>query len=85
MLTVYSVSWCPHCKKTTRFLMDNHVDFIYKDVEKQPQDVVQQVIEANGGRDWVVPTLEYKNQWRKGTRFDETELRKDLETWGLLK
>ena len=84
MLTVYSVSWCPHCKKTIRFLMDNHVDFIYKDVEYQSQDIVKQVIDANGGRDWVVPTLEYNGQWREGKRFDESALRTDLKAWKLL-
>ncbi|MBN1779770.1 glutaredoxin family protein [bacterium] len=83
MLTVYSVSWCPHCKKTVRFLTDNHIDFIYKDVEKQPGHIVRQVIDANGGHDWVVPTLEYNGQWRPGKRFDEDELKTDLKNWGI--
>lgn len=85
MLTVYSVSWCPHCKKTIRFLMDSHVDFIYKDIEHQPREIVKQVIDANGGRDWVVPTLEYKGQWREGKSFDENDLRNNLVKWGLMK
>ena len=84
MLTVYSVSWCPHCKKTIRFLMENHIDFIYKDVEHQPQDVVQKVIEANGGRSWVVPTLEFNGSWRRGKAFDEGELRTDLKSMGVI-
>lgn len=84
MLTVYSVSWCPHCKKTIRFLMNNQIDFAYRDIERQLPDVVKQVIEANGGQDWVVPTLSFQNQWRAGKRFDENELRKDLSEWGVL-
>jgi mycoredoxin len=84
MLTVYSVSWCPHCKKLIRFLTDNHIDFIYRDVEHQPADVVKKVIDANGGRDWVVPTLEYNGEWIPGKRFDESSVHKDLSKWGLV-
>ena len=84
MLTVYSVSWCPHCKKTTRWLMDNHVNFKYIDVEHQSEDVVKPVIDANGGKDWVVPTMEFNGKWRPGKRFDEEELKKDLNEMGVL-
>lgn len=84
MLTVYSTSWCPHCKKAIRFLMENHVDFVYKDIEKQPDDVVQPVIEANGGRGWVVPTMEYKGEWRRGKAHNDDQIKKDLQAWGIL-
>jgi mycoredoxin len=84
MLTVYSVSWCPHCKKMVRFLTDNHIDFIYRDIEHQPADIVQKVIEANGGRDWVVPTLEYNGKWIPGRQFDESSIYKGLSKWGLI-
>jgi mycoredoxin len=83
MLTVYSVSWCPHCKQLIRFLTDHHIDFNYRDVEHQPEEVVRKVIDANGGRDWVVPTLEYNGKWREGKRFNEQEVRSDLEKWGI--
>ena len=84
MLTVYATSWCPHCRKLIHFLTSNHIDFIYRDMERQPKDVVQQVIDANGGRDWVVPTLEFRGQWRSGRIFDETEVKQDLNKWGLI-
>ena len=84
MLTVYSVSWCPHCKKTVQYLMQNHIDFMYVDVEHQPEDVVQKVIDANGGKDWVVPTLEFNGEWRKGKRYDSKELDEDLKAMGVL-
>ena len=72
MLTVYSTSWCPHCKKAIRFLMENHVDFVYKDIEKQPDDVVQPVIEANGGRGWVVkPTAKQIKKFFKPGKWNE--------------
>lgn len=44
----------------------------------------QKIIEVNGGDDWVVPTLEYKEQWRKGKFFNEFELHFDLQKLGML-
>ena len=84
MLTVYSVSWCPHCRKMVRYLTDNHIHFNYRDVEHLPKEEVQKVIDANGGRDWVVPTLEFNGQWREGKRFDEREVSADLKKMGVL-
>ena len=84
MLTVYATSWCPHSRKMIRFLTSNHIDFIYRDIEHQPQDVVQPVIDANGGQGWIVPTLEYKGKWRPGKVFNESEVRQDLDKWGLI-
>ena len=84
MLTVYSVSWCPHCRRTVEYLMKNHIDFQYMDIEKQPEGVIKEVIEANGGVDWVVPTLEFKGQWRAGEKFSSEELTKDLKKMGVL-
>ncbi|HDQ45977.1 MAG TPA: glutaredoxin family protein [bacterium] len=84
MLTVYSTSWCPHSKKTIRYLMENHVDFIYRDIERQPEETVRKVIDANGGRDWVVPTLEYNGRWRRGKAFDTEELWSDLKGMGVI-
>ena len=85
MLTVYAVDWCPHCKKTLAFLEKNKIAYRYLDMEKQPEDIVQKVIEINGGDDWVVPTLEYKGRWRPGEVFDESGLRKDLIGMGVIR
>lgn len=84
MLKVYAVTWCPHCKKTVEFLNANHIAHRYLDMETQPEDIVQKVIEINGGDDWVVPTLEYNGRWRPGKVFDEAGLRNDLIEMGVL-
>lgn len=84
MLTIYSISWCPHCRRTVEYLMKNHIDFKYFDLEKQPESVVNEVIDANGGIDWVVPTLEFNGQWREGKKFSSEELTKDLKKMGVL-
>lgn len=85
MLNVYAASWCPHCQRTVEFLKERQIDFKYLNIEIQPADVVQKVIEANGGEDWVVPTFEYKGKWRKGKVFNAEELTKDLLGMGVIK
>lgn len=84
MLKVYYWNVCPHCHKAMDFLKQNHVPFEALDIEKQPEDVVQKVVDVNGGDDWVVPTMEYKGKWREGQVFNADKLTKDLKTWGLL-
>lgn len=85
MLKVYSTNWCPHSKRMVRFLMDNHIDFVYHDIERQPEDIVKQVVDANGGRDWVVPTLEFEGKWRPGKTHNDNEIQADLKEMGVIK
>lgn len=82
MLKVYAVSWCPHCVRTVEFLRARNIKFEYFELEDQPDEVVQMVIDANGGEDWVVPTLEFKGKWREGKIFRESELMEDLRALG---
>jgi mycoredoxin len=84
MLNVYATNWCPHSKRMVRFLMDNHIDFVYRDIEHQSKEIVKQVIDANGGRDWVVPTLEFKSKWRPGKTHNDNEIREDLKKMGVI-
>ncbi|MDY5583078.1 MAG: glutaredoxin family protein [Candidatus Merdousia sp.] len=83
-LKVYYWDICPHCRATLDFLKEKGVPFDALDIERQPPDVVKRVVDANGGVDWVVPTLEYGGKWRAGRRFDAGELSRDLKDWGLL-
>jgi mycoredoxin len=83
MLTVYSASWCPHCRMTIEFLRSRSILFHVIDIETQPEDIVRKVIEANGGDDWVVPTLEYNGNWREGKVYNPVELERDLKFLGV--
>lgn len=83
MLKVYAAKWCPHCTKTVDYLKENNIAFEYIEIEAQPEAVVQKVIDANGGDDWVVPTLEYNGTWREGRFFNESELKADLKRLGI--
>lgn len=84
MLKVYGISWCPHCKKIVRYLVESKIDFQYFDMDGQSEDVVNQVIEANGGHDWRVPTLEYDGKWIEGKAFSSAEVEADLTKLGVL-
>ncbi len=83
MLKVYAADWCPHCVKTVEYLKANNIAFDYIDIEKQDKQVVDKVVEANGGLDWVIPTLEFNGKWREGKVFDELELAADLKKLGV--
>ena len=68
MLKVYAWSVCPHCHKAIAWLNEHRIPFEYLEIEEQPQEVIQKVIEVNGGDDWVVPTMEYNGSDRKKIR-----------------
>ena len=84
MLKIFGAKWCPHCLKTKEFLEKNRIPFSWLDIETQPDDVVQKIIEVNGGDDWVVPTLEFNGKWREGKKFDPNGLIRDLTRMGVL-
>lgn len=79
MLNVYGAKWCPHCTQTVEYLKEHGIEFVYHEIEEQPDEVVQKVIDVNGGDDWVVPTLEYNGKWREGKIFNPFELAADLK------
>jgi mycoredoxin len=83
MLKVYGAKWCPHCTQTVEYLTKNNIEFEYIEIEEQSNDIVQKIIDVNGGDDWVVPTLEYNGKWRKGKVYNEIELHSDLQNLGL--
>jgi mycoredoxin len=83
MLKVYAAKWCPHCTKTIEYLKNKQIEFEYIEIEEQPENIIQKIIEVNGGDDWVVPTLEFEGKWRVGKVFNEIELSFDLKLLGV--
>ncbi len=84
MLKVYSAHWCPHCMETIKYLENNNIEFEVIEIEKQPDVIVQKVVEVNGGDDWVIPTLEFNGKWREGKVFNALELKADLAVLGVV-
>jgi len=66
------------------YLKRKNIEFKYHEIEDMPGDIVQKVIDANGGDDWVVPTFEYMGKWREGKFFKEDELERDLKNMGVI-
>ncbi len=83
VLKVYAAKWCPHCTKTIDYLKTNNIRFEYYEIEDQPEEIVNEIIQVNGGDDWVVPTLEFGGKWRKGKTYNAEELKSDLHTLGI--
>jgi mycoredoxin len=83
MITVYSAFWCPHCVRTEKYLKEKNIEFTSVNIETAPADVVRKVVDVNGGVEWVVPTIEYNGQWRRGKVFNAAELEKDLKAMGV--
>ncbi|MGZ4865474.1 MAG: glutaredoxin family protein [Halobacteriota archaeon] len=54
----YTLSTCPHCSLTKKFLNDNHVDFEYEDVDllsgEKRSDVLREVYRLTGGYSFPV-------------------------------
>ncbi len=85
MLKVYAAKWCPHCTKTIEHLNDHKIQFEYIEIEEETENIIQKIIQVNGGFDWVVPTLEFNGKWRKGKLYNKQELDVDLEKLGVTK
>jgi len=83
MLKVYAAKWCSHCTKTVEYLKKNKIEFQYFEMEKQSENTIDKIIQANGGDDWVVPTLEFNGKWREGKLYNERELKEDLTQLGM--
>ena len=59
MLELYVSEYCPYCKKVMKFLQDNDIDFIKKDVS-DPANFEELV--SLGGRDQVPFLNDKKNE-----------------------
>ena len=84
MLNVYATRWCPHCTRTVEFLTERKIPFRTIDMDRVDPETERRVVEANGGDDWVVPTLEFNGRWRPGAFFNAVELEADLRRMGAI-
>lgn len=84
MLKVYGWNICPHTIRAVGWLKEHKIPFEYLEVEEQPEAVIKQVVDVNGGDDWVVPTLEFNGKWRPGKAFDAATFEHDLKKLGVL-
>ncbi|UDQ97217.1 glutaredoxin family protein [Lentisphaerota bacterium WC36G] len=83
MLKLYGAHWCPHCVKAMAYLNKNNIKFDFVNMDTIDVDTEKKVIEANGGDDWIIPTLEFNGKWISGKKFDVNIFAADLKSLGV--
>jgi glutaredoxin len=71
---VYKASWCGACKSAEAYLRSRHVEYVAKDVEKEPgaSEEMQRKAQAKGLRPRGVPVIDFRGEIMLG--FDQARL-----------
>ena len=77
---VYTTSWCSACRKARKYLSDNEIPFVERDIEKDPQAAAELMRKAKaaGISASGVPVLDIGGTLMQG--FDPRRLAQLLET-----
>lgn len=76
VVTMYTTSWCPDCRRAKSFLQAHGVEFREVNIEADPS-AEQIVFQANSGKR-KVPTLEMEGRYFACSPFDAAQLAEDL-------
>ena len=60
MVKVYTVTGCPYCEKTKRYLASKNVEFVAYDIEKDP--AAREACKELTGMDYAVPVTTIDNE-----------------------
>ena len=73
-IVVYKASWCGACRAAAAYLRSRHVDFVEKDVEKEPgaNEEMLRKAQAKGLRPRGVPVIDFRGEIMLG--FDQARL-----------
>ena len=55
MIVMYGADWCPDCRRSKAFLAARGVDYVYVDLEEQPEAYA--TVEAINGGSRPIPTI----------------------------
>lgn len=71
---VYKASWCGACRSAAAYLRSRHVEFVEKDVEKEPgaNEEMLRKAQAKGLRPRGVPVIDFRGEIMLG--FDQARL-----------
>jgi mycoredoxin len=53
----YGTSWCPDCTRARRYLDRHGIDYLYLDIDTNPQ-AMSALLDISG-KDWLVPTITF--------------------------
>ena len=84
MLKVYITDWCPVCERALNWMRENGIPFTPVNIEFQPLEIQEKVIQAGGGNSWRVPTFEYDGKWLTIASFNPRQMERQLTAMGLL-
>jgi glutaredoxin len=76
MITMYTTSWCPDCRRVKFFLKERGVSYREVNIEEDPA-AEQIVLQANQGKR-KVPTLEVGGRYFACSPFNPVQLAKEL-------
>jgi glutaredoxin len=73
-VVVYKASWCGVCRSAASYLRSRHVDFVEKDVEKDPgaSDEMMRKAQAKGLTPRGVPVIDFRGELMLG--FDQSRI-----------
>ncbi len=77
IVTMYTTTWCPDCRRAKSFLKERGVEFREVNIEEDPTAEAI-VIRANQGKR-KVPTLEIGGRYFACSPFDAEQLAEDLQ------
>jgi len=75
-ILVYGAMWCPDTLRTITFLNENHIEFEFKSIDNNPENI-KIVEEINSGLR-IIPTIVFPNQTIL-TEPSDAELTKAIE------
>ena len=76
LITIYTTSRCPDCRRTKAFLKERGVEYREINIEMDPSGE-EIVIKANAGKR-KVPTLEIDGRYFAASPFDAEQLASEL-------
>jgi glutaredoxin len=73
-VVVYKASWCGVCKSAAKYLQSRHVEFVEKDVEKDPAANAEMLRKAHdkGLSPHGVPVIDFRGEIMLG--FDQARV-----------
>jgi mycoredoxin len=75
-IRMYSTSWCPDCRRASKFLQERKLAFEEIDIEEQPE-AAEFVQQANGGKR-KVPTFDVGGRVFHCSPYDAEKLTREL-------
>ncbi|MGL5254436.1 MAG: glutaredoxin family protein [Brevinema sp.] len=82
-LLVYGAKWCPDVAFAEKALQAYGIPYVFVSVEKLDKQHIIELIKANGGADWGVPTFYKDGHYFACSSINEQTFREAMEFLGI--